>query len=80
MVARSALYFLLRYPGEINGVEKEMSQTRLSILIGWHKQHVADEYEQHRNAAIFEKEGNRNPIIDFPELAEKIDFSLGFGS
>ena len=38
-----------------------------------------DEYERHRNAAIHESQGNRNPLIDHPGLAERIDFGAGFG-
>jgi hypothetical protein len=29
--------------------------------------------------AIFEKQGNRNPLIDFPEWMDVLDFRLGFG-
>lgn len=38
-----------------------------------------DEYERHRNQAIFERQGNRNPLIDHPKWAAKIDFRLGLG-
>ena len=76
-VARATLYFLLRYPGKIDDTENEFSLNRLPILLEWHARFPAGEYEQHRNMAVFEKQGNRNPLIDFPELAQKIDFSLG---
>lgn len=33
------------------------------------------EYERHRNAAIAEIQGNRNPLIDHPEWAREIDFA-----
>lgn len=79
-VARATLYFLLRYPGKIDDTEKELTRDRLQYLLGWHENHPVSDYEKHRNMAIFEKQGNRNPLIDFPELAEKIDFTLGFGS
>lgn len=78
--SRATLYFLLRYPGEINSNSKELSLDRLKTLIAWHQQFPVTEYERHRNFAIFEKQGNRNPLIDFPELAQKIDFQLGFGT
>jgi endonuclease I len=29
--------------------------------------------------AIFAKQGNRNPLIDYPAWANQIDFSLGLG-
>jgi endonuclease I/V8-like Glu-specific endopeptidase len=78
-VARATLYFLLRYPGEVAGDAQEFATERLPVLLAWHEADPVDEYERHRNAAIFEKQGNRNPLIDFPEWAEKIDFTLGFG-
>ena len=77
-VARAVLYFLLRYPGQIGDVNREMQKDRLAILLDWHKQNPPEEYEKHRNMAIFEKQGNRNPLIDKPEWADRIDFSLGF--
>ena len=36
-------------------------------------------YERHRNAAIFERQGNRNPLIDHPEWAARIDFGAPAG-
>ena len=78
-VARATLYFLIRYPGEINRTAREYEPDRLKTLLGWHESDPVTEYEKHRNAAIFEKQGNRNPLIDHPEWASKIDFSLGTG-
>lgn len=78
-VARSTLYFLLRYPGHIGDQSRELQAERLPILLDWHKANPPDEYERHRNSAIFEKQGNRNPLIDHPEWADKIDFEEGIG-
>ncbi|MDX2244839.1 MAG: endonuclease, partial [Leptolyngbyaceae cyanobacterium bins.302] len=78
-VARATLYFLLRYPGEINKTEREHQSDRLPILLDWHRTNPVTEYEKHRNAAIGDRQGNRNPLIDFPEWADKIDFRLGLG-
>ena len=77
-VARATLYFLLRYKGKIES-PSEFPKDRISILLQWHADHPVDEYERHRNQAIFEKQGNRNPLIDFPEWAGKIKFDLGIG-
>jgi len=77
--ARATLYFLLRYPGEINKTSKEYQEERLETLLKWHKAYPVTQYEKHRNMAIFEKQGNRNPLIDFPEWADKIAFGLGLG-
>lgn len=78
-VARATLYFLLRYPGEINQTVKEYKAESLQTLLQWHTEFPPTEYELHRNAAIFEKQGNRNPLIDFPEWADKIAFRSGLG-
>jgi len=78
-VERATLYFLLRYPGEINRTAKEYTQDRLATLLKWHKDFPVDDYERHRNQAIFERQGNRNPLIDYPTWAAKIDFRLGSG-
>jgi endonuclease G, mitochondrial len=79
-VARATLYFLLRYPGQINNREQEYTKERLKTLLKWHQDYpLKDEYEFHRNRAISKKQGNRNPLIDFPEWADKIDFTQGLG-
>jgi len=77
-VARATLYFLLRYPGKVNDPE-ELPADRLSTLLQWHADHPVTEYERHRNQAIFEKQGNRNPLIDFPDWAGEIAFGKGLG-
>lgn len=78
-VARATLYFLLRYPGEIDRTEQEYEPERLQTLLHWHDADPVTDYERHRNAAIFEKQGNRNPLIDYPQWASKIDFQSGLG-
>jgi endonuclease G, mitochondrial len=75
-VARATLYFLLRYPGEIDGTG-EFPADRLATLLTWHADDPPGDYERHRNQAIFEKQGNRNPLIDFPDWASRIDFRIG---
>ncbi|HLP42079.1 MAG TPA: endonuclease, partial [Fibrobacteria bacterium] len=78
-VARATLYFLLRYPSLIDDSRKEYEEERLGILLGWHRENPVTDYERHRNQAIFQMQGNRNPLIDHPEWWEGIDFSLGLG-
>jgi endonuclease I len=79
-VARATLYFLLRYPGEINRTNKEYTEGRIATLVEWHRKFPVSRYERHRNAAINEMQGNRNPLIDHPEWANRIDFARGLGS
>ncbi|RRJ66036.1 hypothetical protein EHV15_26305 [Paenibacillus oralis] len=71
-VARAVLYFLLRYPGKIEG---QKSRVDVGLLLNWHQEHSVTLHEKHRNRAIYELQGNRNPLIDFPEIAGQIDFS-----
>lgn len=77
--ARATLYFLVRYPGEINRQANEYTADRLAVLLAWHEQDAVGKYERHRNQAIFEKQGNRNPFIDHPEWTCRVDFVLGLG-
>jgi endonuclease G, mitochondrial len=78
-VARATLYFLLRYPGEINAVSKEYTEDRIDILLNWHQNFKVTDHELHRNAAIYARQGNRNPLIDHPGWASKINFLNGLG-
>ncbi|MCY9517845.1 endonuclease [Paenibacillus apiarius] len=73
--ARAVLYFLLRYPGKIKN--DLVSKVNWELLLTWHHAHPVTLHEKHRNQAIYEAQGNRNPLIDFPECADNINFSLG---
>ncbi|MGV9943504.1 endonuclease [Streptomyces sp. NPDC003401] len=74
-VSRATLYFLLRYPGQVGDAAREFPEDRLPVLLKWHEREPVTEYELHRNAAVAELQGNRNPLIDHPEWAREIDFS-----
>ena len=79
-VARATLYFLLRYPAVVGDAARELQADRLPILLAWHEAEPAGEWERHRNAAIAEMQGNRNPLIDHPEWASRIPFETAFGT
>jgi len=74
-VARATLYYLLRYPGRIRRAERSLVVERIQTLIDWHKEEPPEIYELHRNAAIFEIQGNRNPLIDWPEVVDFTEFA-----
>ncbi len=76
-MARTTLYFVTRHPGYV-GDGKESTLADVETLLKWHKQYPVSDFERHRNDKIEEVQGNRNPFIDFPEIAEKVDFSKGF--
>lgn len=72
-VARATLYFLLRYPRKISRYSSE----DIEMLLKWHRKHHVSIYEKRRNKEIFNIQKNRNPLIDFPEHADQIDFTFG---
>ena len=78
--ARATLYFLLRYPGFIGDTERELAPDRLEVLLAWHEEDPVSEYELHRNSVIAEFQGNRNPLIDHPDWAPRIDFANAFAN
>ena len=53
-----------------------MPADRLDVLRAWHDADPVGDYERHRNAAIQEAQGNRNPFIDFPDWVAQVDFGL----
>jgi endonuclease I len=75
--ARAVMYFLLRYPKVVASNAREFETDRLSTLLDWHKSDRVDDYGRHRNQAIFELQGNRNPLIDHPDWAGRIALRLG---
>lgn len=75
LVARATLYFIVAHRGKMT--IKNYDADQIKTLIAWAKSDVPNEYELHRNEAIFEIQGNRNPFIDFPEWLDKVDFLRG---
>ncbi|MFI9588068.1 endonuclease [Streptomyces sp. NPDC052236] len=74
-VARATLYFVLRYPRQVGDAARELQPERLDMLLSWHEADPVSAYERHRNFAIAEIQGNRNPFIDHPEWARNTDFT-----
>ena len=71
-VSRAMFYFFIRYPKAIK--RKYLKRVKLQTLRKWNNQFPPGLYEKHRNLAIYEIQGNRNPFIDDPELANNIIF------
>jgi endonuclease I len=74
-IARSVLYFFLRYNDReifINTDGNEFFTSRISQFFDWHKQDPPDPWERARNNAIEKYQGNRNPFIDFPAFTDLI--------
>ena len=64
-VARALMYFSIRYSSPIEANEE-------ALLKKWSHDDPVDADERARNDAIEKIQGNRNPFIDFPELADSI--------
>ena len=81
-VARIIFYMATRYmgdPGEpsLNVVDyinnsSDPLMGKLSTLLEWNVQDPVDAFERRRNQVIFNWQQNRNPFIDYPELANLI--------
>lgn len=80
--ARSYFYMATRYEDRIanwrncpvcNGTtEQSFSTWAVNLLLKWHRQDPVSQKEIDRNQAVYGHQRNRNPFIDYPELAEKI--------
>ena len=44
----------------------------VKLLLKWHKQDPVSEKEVNRNNAVYAVQGNRNPYIDYPQLADYV--------
>ena len=49
-----------------------LQQWAYKLLLQWNRQDPVDDIERNRNEAVYKIQGNRNPFIDFPNLAEYI--------
>lgn len=64
-VARAILYFATRYQMKISDPEEV-------TLKKWNHDYPVDADEYQRNDTIEQAQGDRNPFIDFPDLADQI--------
>ena len=55
----------------------ELPADRLTTLLDWHTAHPVERVRAAPQPAIFEKQGNRNPLIDHPDWAAATDFTHG---
>jgi len=82
-VARMIFYMAVRYEGEgsepdleltntlLNNTDQSPLQARLNTLLHWNRIDTVSNWERNRNNIIDSfYQHNRNPFIDYPELAE----------
>ncbi|MGD9641460.1 MAG: endonuclease I family protein [Elusimicrobiales bacterium] len=74
-VARALLYFFTRYHDRKirDGMDyKDFWTSRVDLFLEWNRQDPPDAAERRRNDLIEDFQGNRNPFVDEPRLADKI--------
>jgi hypothetical protein len=74
-VARAVMYFIVRYHDK--NIRQGMDYNsfwvkNVPMLMEWNRQDPPDAAERRRNDLVEDFQGNRNPFIDNPELAERI--------
>eukprot|EP00531_Pseudo-nitzschia_arenysensis_P015038 CAMPEP_0116134272 /NCGR_PEP_ID=MMETSP0329-20121206/10556_1 /TAXON_ID=697910 /ORGANISM="Pseudo-nitzschia arenysensis, Strain B593" /LENGTH=659 /DNA_ID=CAMNT_0003628969 /DNA_START=242 /DNA_END=2221 /DNA_ORIENTATION=- len=77
IVARAILYMDLRYPElELTNNPDPNNKNQmgnLATLLQWHEEYPPNQREAQRNNRVCSKwQGNRNPFVDFPDLAKSI--------
>jgi endonuclease I len=79
--ARSYFYMAAAYNDKIETWTSDMlaknaypafTDWAVNLLLKWHRQDPVSQKELDRQEAVYAKQGNRNPFIDHPELAEYI--------
>ncbi|HAH05118.1 MAG TPA: hypothetical protein DCM05_01115 [Elusimicrobia bacterium] len=76
-VSRSLLYFMTRYydkPITKGGFGEHFWNQKLELLLRWNREFPPSREEQARNDLVQSFQGNRNPYVDDPSLADKIGF------
>ncbi|HBL16010.1 MAG: hypothetical protein A2X36_05485 [Elusimicrobia bacterium GWA2_69_24] len=75
-VARGMLYFYTRYmnSGEIlpRNVAQFFWNSRIEMFLRWNREHPPTNLERERNDRVEKFQGNRNPFVDDPGLADRI--------
>lgn len=74
-VARALLYFYTRYHDRniTNGAFGDAFwNSKLEMILRWNRQFPPTDWERARNDAVERFQGNRNPFVDDPSLADRI--------
>lgn len=81
-IARTYFYFVTAYQDKLssfktyaafsNNSYPSLSKWAINLYLKWAKEDPVSEKEIKRNEAIYQLQGNRNPFIDYPELAQRV--------
>ncbi len=80
-LARGFLYMAACYNHLIEDWESDMlagnsypafTDWSVALLLKWHREDPVSQKELDRNEAVYSVQSNRNPFIDYPELAEHV--------
>lgn len=90
--ARTYFYMAACYNDKIAGWDSDMlsgnsypafKQWAIDVLMKWHRQDPVSQKEKDRNEAVYNHQNNRNPFIDYPDMAEHIwgtDKNIGWSA
>ena len=79
--ARTYFYMAAAYNSSISSWDSDMlagnsypafTTWAVNLLLKWHRQDPVSDKERKRNDAVEQQQGNRNPFIDYPDMAEHI--------
>ena len=81
-IARTYFYFVTCYEDKLSGFDKNnvltgdtypsLTSWFYNLMLDWHREDPVSDKELARNEAVYQHQKNRNPFIDYPELAEHI--------
>ena len=81
-IARTYFYFVTAYQDKVSSFKTyaafsndsypSLSKWAINLYLTWAKEDPVSEKEIKRNEAIYQLQGNRNPFIDYPDLAQRV--------
>ncbi len=81
-IARTYFYFVTAYQDKVSSFKTyaafsndsypSLSKWAINLYLKWAKEDPVSEKEIKRNEAIYQLQGNRNPFIDYPDLAQRV--------
>jgi hypothetical protein len=75
-LARAIFYFYTMYPTQAGNITAIVADGDIDLLYQWHLQDPVDANEITRNNRAEERQGNRNPYIDYPDaVADAWEFT-----